>query len=57
MTKDIDNVIRKKLKRREELQREIRQIDVELEALQAAADNIGAMATVRRNFAEIQKSR
>lgn len=43
MAKDIDNLIRKKMKRRDELMREVRQIDVELEALQTASVQIGGL--------------
>lgn len=48
MSKSISAVIRKKMKRREELMREVRQIDVELEALQAAERSIGGLQALRQ---------
>ena len=48
VSKSISAVIRKKMKRREELMREVSQIDVELEALQAAERSIGGLQALRQ---------
>lgn len=47
MAKDIDNLIRRKMADRERLMKQVRQIDVELEALEAARGGIAGLQSLK----------